>query len=127
MKPAKWKQLFAPHILSRGRDYFDSELVEIEAMDEQSIEASVEGTDTYSVEILLRKGKVVQMTCDCPYAAGGENCKHMAAVLFAAEAEPADEACEPEGSEKNADANAPDPETELRKAIDSLSEEQLRS
>ena len=127
MKLAKWNQYFAPHILSRGRAYFDSDLVEIEAMDEQSIEASVEGTETYSVEILFRKGQVVQMTCDCPYAAGGENCKHMAAVLFAAEAELAGGAYEPESSAENADTRTPDPETELRKVVDSLTEERLRS
>lgn len=127
MKLAKWNHYFAPHILSRGRAYFDSDLVEIEAMDEQSIEASVEGTETYSVEILFQKGQVVQMTCDCPYAVGGENCKHMAAVLFAAEAELADEACEPESSGENADTRTPDPETELRKVVDSLPEERLRS
>lgn len=32
-----WKKLFAPHILMRGQDYYESELVEIEAIDEQSI------------------------------------------------------------------------------------------
>ena len=85
IKLAKWKQLFAPQILLRGRNYYDSALVEIEAMDERSNEASVAGTDTYSVEILFRKGQVVQMTYSCPYADGGEKCKHMAAVLFAAE------------------------------------------
>ena len=46
MEIADWKKLFAPHILSRGEEYYESELVEIEAMDEQSIEATVEGTDT---------------------------------------------------------------------------------
>ncbi len=85
MEITDWKMLFAPHILSRGEEYYESELVEIEAMDEQSIEASVEGTDTYSVEIVLKNNRVVQMNCNCPYAADGNNCKHMAAVLFAAD------------------------------------------
>lgn len=33
MEIADWKKLFAPRILSRGEEYYDSELVEIEAMD----------------------------------------------------------------------------------------------
>ena len=85
MEIADWKKFFAPRILSRGEEYYDSELVEIEAMDEQSIEATVEGTDTYSVEIVLKNNRVAQMACDCPYATDGNNCKHMAAVLFAAD------------------------------------------
>ena len=85
MRIVGWKKLFAPHILSRGEDYYESELVEIEAMDEESIEAAVEGTDTYSVEIVLKNNRVAQMRCDCPYAADGNNCKHMAAGLFAAD------------------------------------------
>ena len=72
MEIADWKKLFAPHILSRGEEYYESELVEIEAMDEQSIEATVEGTDTYSVEIVLKNNRVAQMDCDCPYAAETE-------------------------------------------------------
>ena len=67
MEIADWKKLFAPHILFRGEEYYESELVEIEAMDEQSIEATVEGTDTYSVEIVLKNNRVAQMACDCPY------------------------------------------------------------
>ena len=87
MKISAWKKLFAPHILSRGEEYFESELVNIEKIDEQSITATVEGTDVYSVEIVLKDDHVVEMHCDCPYAADGNNCKHMAAVLFAAEDE----------------------------------------
>ena len=33
MEIADWKKLFAPHILSRGEEYYESELVEIKAMD----------------------------------------------------------------------------------------------
>lgn len=37
------------------------------------------------MEIQLSDGLPSGMMCNCPYADGGENCKHMAAVLFAAE------------------------------------------
>ena len=46
MKIIAWKKLFAPHILSRGEEYFESELVNIEKIGEQSITATVEGIDT---------------------------------------------------------------------------------
>ncbi len=120
-----WKKLFAPHILSRGQAYYESELVALDAMDEHSIEASVEGTDTYSVEILLRNGRVVRMDCDCPYAADGNNCKHMAAVLFAAED---DSGFSPVGCiPPPAQAEQEEQDASLSLAIAALSEEQLRS
>lgn len=40
------------------------------------------------IQALSRKRSgtnVVRMRCDCPYADGGENCKHMAAVVYALE------------------------------------------
>lgn len=109
-----WAKLFPPQILSRGQAYYESELVEIEAMDEQSIEATVEGTELYSVEIILQGDHVAEMNCDCPYAEGGNNCKHMAAVLFAAEDM---EAFPP--SVRSAGA--------WEQALTALSEEQLRT
>ncbi|MBQ1768592.1 MAG: SWIM zinc finger family protein [Oscillospiraceae bacterium] len=126
MKIADWKKLFAPHILFRGEEYYESELVEIESIDEKFIEASVEGTDTYSVEIVLKNGRVVRMDCDCPYAADGNNCKHMAAVLFAAdEAEDSyslsECIIEQESGKREAEYS------EITQAVNALSEEQLRA
>lgn len=127
MEITGWKKLFAPHILMRGQEYYESELVKIEAMDEQSIEATVEGTDPYAVEILLKNGHVVRMDCDCPYAADGNNCKHMAAVLFAADETVCSEypfvECMIERAKEEREAR----NTSLTKAIDALSERQLRS
>lgn len=84
MKIVSWENLFEHHILVRGLEYYSYELVKVEAMNAQTIEAVVEGTDTYSVQITLQENCVKQMYCSCPYAAEGNNCKHMAAVLFAA-------------------------------------------
>ena len=39
------------------------------------------------MEIELIGENVIHMTCDCPYAESGNNCKHMAAVLFQFEEE----------------------------------------
>jgi len=126
MKISGWKQLFAPHILERGLDYFESELATIDNMDEQSIEATVEGTEPYRVEIVLYRGKVQDMFCDCPYADAGNNCKHMAAVLFAAEDEEADKyspiqtICHAEEDTEDVD------EAALEQAVSNLSPDRLR-
>ena len=79
----KWKQLFKPHILERGMEYYCASCVESLEADENQISAVVEGTEDYDVLIELDRGKVLDMECTCPYAEGGENCKHMAAVLYA--------------------------------------------
>ena len=79
----KWKQLFKPHILERGMEYYYAGSVESLEVDDEHISAVVEGTEDYDVFIELDGGKVLAMECTCPYAEGGENCKHMAAVLYA--------------------------------------------
>ncbi len=77
-----WKRLFAPQILERGFDYFISDFVENMEISDEQICAEVEGTKVYEVEIDLDDGEIADMYCSCPYAAGGDNCKHMAAVLY---------------------------------------------
>lgn len=85
---ANWISLFKPWIVERGREYFEcGQVVELEE-DESLVRANVSGSQEYQVEIRRDDGRVVQMLCDCPYAEGGENCKHMAAVLIALEDEP---------------------------------------
>ena len=79
----RWKQLFRPHILERGMEYYYAGCVESLEADEAEITAVVEGTEDYDVLIELDRGKVLDMECSCPYAEGGEHCKHMAAVLYA--------------------------------------------
>lgn len=47
------------------------------------IRADVIGSEEYEVEISLDDdGEIEEMYCSCPYADGGRNCKHMAAVLY---------------------------------------------
>ncbi len=77
-----WKELFRPHILERGLDYYETGAVgEITSTDD-GFQAVVEGTKDYEVEIEIRDGEIQDMWCSCPYAEEGQNCKHMAAVLF---------------------------------------------
>ncbi len=79
---ASWRNLFKPWILARGQEYFEcgyvAELKEVSSV----VTAEVSGSKAYRVEIHRNGERVTRMICDCPHAAGGENCKHMAAVLF---------------------------------------------
>jgi len=81
-----WKGWFQPHILERGRAYYDKgRVLELEQT-EDGYTATVDGTEEYVVEILLDGDSIEDMLCDCPYAEDGNYCKHMAAVLFAVNA-----------------------------------------
>ena len=78
-----WEKLFEPHILERGYAYYlDGAVTDIN-IEKDEIEATVEGTEDYSVTIELKNGQVEEMECTCPYAEDGAYCKHMAAVLYA--------------------------------------------
>ena len=103
-----WRRLFKPWILVRGKEYFEygrvAELKEIGSR----VAAEVSGSRTYRVEIQRNGERVVGMSCDCPYAASGENCKHMAAVLLAVEGKSAQ------------------PRMDWQTALEQMGEEQLR-
>ncbi len=80
-----WKEAFAPHILARGKKYFEEGRVSHIIQYGNRIVAQVEGTEDYCVEIDLPGGVPGNWRCTCPYAVQGD-CKHKAAVLFAVEA-----------------------------------------
>ena len=80
-----WEDMFRPHILERGYDYYMTGAVEglqRPDPDDTFYEAVVDGSRSYHVEIQYDRGSVMDMQCDCPYAMDGKNCKHMAAVLY---------------------------------------------
>lgn len=83
----EWYNLFKQHILDRGAEYYQDGYVSLFNRTEKGIEAEVKGTEDYHVEIELEGENVIHMTCDCPHAESGNNCKHMAAVLFRFEEE----------------------------------------
>ena len=78
----EWYTLFRQHILDRGIQYYEDGYVSDFVYSTNSITASVNGSDVYDVEITLDGEDVMDMYCSCPHAAGGNYCKHMAAVLF---------------------------------------------
>lgn len=78
----EWETYFQKRILNRGYDYYFDDRVEDLRINSNRIKAVVNGTDFYHVEIKLNGNKIIGMSCDCPYALDGHNCKHMAAVLY---------------------------------------------
>jgi len=83
-----WRAQFAPWILERGYDYFLEGHVTKIKKDDDGYTATVSGSEDYSVEIYYSSSpfdEEFHMDCSCPYAEGGSNCKHMAALLYAIE------------------------------------------
>ena len=76
-----------------------------------------------AVEIVLKDDHVVEMYCDCPYAADGNNCKHMAAVLFAVEDE---ENCDYPITDDFSQPENDSEDSVLAKNVAALSDAQLR-
>ena len=87
-----WKNLFYKRILERGEDYYEEGWVSEVTKTASGYHALVEGSDMYEVEIDMTDGEIDYMSCDCPFADGGNYCKHMAAVLYYLEAEEEEDA-----------------------------------
>jgi uncharacterized Zn finger protein len=70
-------------ILQRGKQYYSNGYVAyIEETGDNIWAAEVEGSETYTVEVTLKKGNEISgYSCNCPYEDG--TCKHVVAVFFA--------------------------------------------
>ena len=79
----EWEEYFEPHILRRGSTYERDGAVQSVRKQGEYIEAIVEGSEYYRVRIKYDGHTLSDAYCSCPYAAGGNYCKHMAAVLYA--------------------------------------------
>ncbi len=77
---------FPDALRQRGADYFRSGRVNIDSGSSQRVSASVRGTELYQVE-LARKRHVIRALCTCPYFFEARICKHVWAVILAADAE----------------------------------------
>lgn len=78
----EWQNLFTKTILTRGYDYYLSDTIKNLNVLNQTIKATIAGYQNYEVEIKFKDDNIVKMACSCPYASDGNNCKHMAAVLY---------------------------------------------
>jgi hypothetical protein len=79
-----WRKHFHDHILYRGLIYFQEGRVQHLRSNADRYTAQVKGTKTYDVSFHGDQKSVEDLWCTCPHAQSGENCKHMAAVLYAA-------------------------------------------
>ncbi len=115
----KWKNYFSSIILQRGLDYYNCDAVDNLEYDEDDnmVSARVYGSEIYSVSITFvdNQSDIEDMDCDCPYAFDGNNCKHMAAVLFAFNE-----------NTKSFKSTSHKNKNTLEKAINSLSEAQAK-
>ena len=75
-------------IKDRGLIYYRRNQVHVQSVEvtesaEFCFTAEVEGNDVYQVTAdISETGNVSKLSCTCPYAASGNSCKHMAALLY---------------------------------------------
>lgn len=77
-----WKRYFTATILERGKKYHRDGFVDDLKKVGNKYTAVVYGSNRYRVSITIENGVVKSMGCNCPYAADGKACKHMAAVCM---------------------------------------------
>lgn len=83
MIPATIKRRFPLHIRERGESYFEMGLVRLTDLDDV-LTATVSGTEDYHVLVDMTRPRW-RVTCTCPYARENDYCKHIWAVLLAAD------------------------------------------
>jgi uncharacterized Zn finger protein len=84
MIPRFLAKLFPPPVRERGADYAASGRVKLARPESDGIHATVRGATVYHVG-LERAGDRLTLDCSCPYAADNGVCKHLWAVLLAAD------------------------------------------
>ncbi len=78
----EWKSYFQSRIRKRGLDYYRWGYVKDFTLFTDGVSAKVVGSRPYHVEIRVLEHGDLALHCDCPYAKGGNYCKHEAAVLY---------------------------------------------
>jgi hypothetical protein len=81
-----FEQMLDKSILQKGRQYYKNGQVTNLDGEDSVWTATVIGSDYYEVVIDATKPNEVETECDCPYD-WGPTCKHVAAVLYAIQAE----------------------------------------
>lgn len=83
----RFAHLFDTVVWERGKQYFERNRVANIQENEGVYTAEVMGEIPYKVKVVFSGNKVKRGNCSCPQAAMGNRCKHMAALLYAIEAE----------------------------------------
>ena len=78
----EWEDDFDQYVLNRGWRYAREGAIQHITKKGSRIEAVVRGSEYYRVQIVYDGHSIEEAHCTCPYAAGGNRCKHMAAVLY---------------------------------------------
>ncbi len=73
---------FEKRILQRGYNYYLEGLVDDVFVEDNTISASVVGTEVYRVQVTIDRKKVVDFYCTCPYFEDNGECKHIVALLY---------------------------------------------
>jgi hypothetical protein len=78
----QFEQMIDETILKRGFSYFKNGAINnFTELSKGEYEATIEGTDEYTVYIKVKKHVVTEHQCDCPYDLGPV-CKHIVAAIF---------------------------------------------
>src|SRR5262245_33917218 len=85
MIPKEIVELFPRYIRSRGEEYFARRWVVLNSFTPDRVEASVRGTTNCTTGVTLPGQELMSYWCTCPYAQSNGPCKHLWAVLRAAE------------------------------------------
>lgn len=88
MNLTNFQDYISSTIVKRGKNYFkNGHVFELTQLTNTDWEATVEGTDDYTVHVKLsHEEKILSSDCDCPY--DGTYCKHEVAVYYALQDEP---------------------------------------
>lgn len=78
----EFEQRIDEKILKRGLSYFKGgAIADFSEISNGAYEATVFGTEEYTVQLEIRNNTIVAYNCDCPYDMGPV-CKHVVAVIF---------------------------------------------
>ena len=125
----QFEQQIDPTILKRGLQYYKKGMVDILSESSDMVEAHVEGSDgePYSTVLHLDGDTVTDSVCSCPYDFGPV-CKHVAAVIFAMQAEELNIAVKPKTERKKpTKTKAQKASDKVQELLQNASPEQLAS
>jgi len=115
-------------ILKRGLQYFKNGYVSyMEEVGGGEYEATVEGTETYTVNLTVKRNILTEYACDCPYDMG-PMCKHVVAALFHLQKDVLNPVTTPVTKAKTTKKNSQPPQTVYEKiecVLGALSHEEL--
>ena len=72
----EWEDDFDQYVLNRGWRYAREGAIQYITKKGSRIEAVVRGSEYYRVQIVYDGHSIEEAHCTCPYAAGGNRCKH---------------------------------------------------